>query len=133
VGALASAAVTFGLGRLAQRWRARWLNGPRMRRISAQLQRRGTIAIAAARLLPIGNFSLINMAAGALGTRFRDFMLGNVIGLLPGVLGLSLLGDRLVDTLRRPNPRNVALLLAILIGFLVLMAWLRRRLARRGP
>jgi phospholipase D1/2 len=132
VGTLASAAVTFEIGRLAKWRRMGWLQGPRMRRISVQLRRRGTVAIVAARLLPIGSFSLINVTAGAFGVRFRDFMLGNVIGVLPGVLALTLLADRLGDTLRHPHPRNIALLIALAAVFFLIMAWLRRRLASRA-
>ena len=44
------------------------------------------LAVIAARMLPVGNFALINITAGALGVRFRDYLIGNVIGLLPGVL-----------------------------------------------
>ena len=35
--------------------------------VSRQLRRRGTLAVIAARMLPVGNFSLINMTAGAFG------------------------------------------------------------------
>ena len=99
-GALASAAMTYGLGRIVGRFRPSWLSGPRVSRVRGQLQRRGTIAIVAARLLPVGNFSVINMVAGALGIRFRDFMLGNLVGLLPGILGLTIFADRLGRVLR---------------------------------
>jgi uncharacterized membrane protein YdjX (TVP38/TMEM64 family) len=123
--------VTFGVGRLLRRAPDRWLRGPRMQQLRRQLRRRGVIAIVAARLLPIGNFSIINAAAGAFGVRFRDFVLGNLIGLLPGILALTTLAGRLGDTLRHPRPRNLVLLVAIAAAFVAAMAWLRRRLARR--
>jgi uncharacterized membrane protein YdjX (TVP38/TMEM64 family) len=102
-----------------------------MLQIRRQLRRRGVLAIVAARLLPIGNFSIINAAAGAFRVGFRDFMLGNVIGLLPGVLALTLLAGRLGDTLRHPHPRNLILLFAIVGGFAAVMIGIRRWLARR--
>ncbi len=130
-GALAGATVTYGLGRLMRRGPDRWLRGPRMQQIRRQLRRRGVIAIVAARLLPIGNFSIINAAAGAFRVGFRDFMLGNIIGLLPGVLALTLLAGRLGDALRHPHPRNLLLLFAIVAGFVAVMVGIRRWLARR--
>jgi phosphatidylserine/phosphatidylglycerophosphate/cardiolipin synthase-like enzyme/uncharacterized membrane protein YdjX (TVP38/TMEM64 family) len=130
VGALSGAALTFWIGRLLARTGVRWLAGPRVARIRRQLQRRGLIAIVAARLLPVGNFSLINMVAGALRVRFRDYMLGNILGLLPGILGLTLFADRLGTTLRNPKPRNLVALALVVVAIMALLGWLRRRLER---
>jgi phosphatidylserine/phosphatidylglycerophosphate/cardiolipin synthase-like enzyme/uncharacterized membrane protein YdjX (TVP38/TMEM64 family) len=130
-GVLASAAETYGLGRLAGRFRPGWLRGPRAARLQAQLQRRGTLAVVAARLLPVGNFSLINMTAGALGIPFGAYMLGNALGVLPGVLGLTLFADRLGRTVRHPHAANLLALAAVMVVFFALIAWLRRRIGRR--
>src|SRR5262249_17177861 len=102
VGALSAALLTYGIGRLigGKRVGARWLSGPRTTRIREHLRRRGLTAVITARMLPVGNFSLINLIAGALPIRLRDFMIGNVIGLLPGVLGLALFTGQLGRTLR---------------------------------
>jgi phosphatidylserine/phosphatidylglycerophosphate/cardiolipin synthase-like enzyme/uncharacterized membrane protein YdjX (TVP38/TMEM64 family) len=129
-GALASAAMTYGIGRIIGRHRPSWLSGPRVSRVTRQLQRRGTVAIVAARLLPVGNFSVINMVAGALGIRFRDFMLGNLVGLLPGILGLTIFADRLGRVLRNPAPLNVLAFVAVAAAVVGVFWWLRRRLAR---
>ena len=102
-------------------------------RVSRQLRRRGTLAVIAARLLPVGNFSLINMIAGALGVPFRDYMLGNAIGLLPGVLALTVFADRLGAALRKPHVPNLIVLRPgrrWSIGRIALW-WLKRRIARR--
>jgi len=130
-GVLASAAETYGLGRLVGRFRAGWLRGPRMARLQAQLHRRGTLAVVAARLLPVGNFSLINMTAGALGIPFGSYMLGNALGVLPGVLGLTLFADRLGRTIRHPHAGNLLVLAAVTVGIFVAIGWLKRRLGRR--
>ena len=130
-GVLASAAETYGLGRLVGRFRAGWLRGPRMARLQAQLHRRGTLAVVAARLQPVGNFSLINMTAGALGIPFGSYMLGNALGVLPGVLGLTLFADRLGRTIRHPHAGNLLVLAAVTVGIFVAIGWLKRRLGRR--
>src|SRR5262249_59364545 len=72
VGALSASVTTYGIGRLVGRFRPRWLERPRIKRLGQQLRRRGIVAVIAARMLPVGNFSLINITAGALGVRFRD-------------------------------------------------------------
>ena len=102
-----------------------------MKRVSRQLQRRGILAVIAARMVPVGNFSLINITAGALGVRFRDYLIGNVLGLLPGVLALTVFADRIGATVRHPHPRNLVAL--VIVGGAVAGAlwWLKRRIARR--
>ena len=129
-GTLLSAAVTYWLGRLAGRFRAGWLSGPRLSKFQRQLRQRGLLAIVAARLLPVGNFSLINMAAGAFRVRFGDYMLGNAIGVLPGTLALTLFADRLTSTLRHPRGANVALFAAVALTLAAILSWIRRRLSR---
>ena len=131
-GALTSAATTYGIGRLVGRFRPRWLAGPRAARVRHQLRRRGTLAIIAARILPVGNFSLINIIAGTLGVPFRSYMLGNAIGLLPGVLALTIFADRLGAALRKPQVWNFIVLAVVAIVLFVAMWSLRRRMARRG-
>jgi phosphatidylserine/phosphatidylglycerophosphate/cardiolipin synthase-like enzyme/uncharacterized membrane protein YdjX (TVP38/TMEM64 family) len=131
-GALAGAVTTYGIGRLLGRRNLRWLRGPRLTRVRDQLQRRGLMAIVTARLLPVGNFSIINMVAGALAIRLRDFLLGNLLGLLPGILALTLFANRLRSTLRDPMPRNLLVLAALAVAILAALAGLRRRLRRRA-
>ena len=129
-GTLASAAVTYWIGRLIGHFRADWLRGPRLTRFEKQLRQRGVLAIVAARLLPVGNFSLINMAAGAFGIGFGDYMLGNAIGVLPGILALTLFADRLGSTLRHPRGANLVMLAAVALALVAVLSWIRRRLAR---
>ena len=76
-------------------------------------------------MLPVGNFSLINIIAGALGIPFGDYMLGNAIGLLPGVLALTMFADRLGAALRRPQARNFIVLAVVAVALCVAMWWLQ--------
>jgi phospholipase D1/2 len=130
-GGLSSAAMTYGIGRLIGRFRPAWLQRPRVLRVSRQLRRRGIVAVIAARLLPVGNFSLINITAGAFGVRFRDYMIGNVIGLLPGVLALTLFADRIAATVRNPHAQNLIGLALVAGAIGAVLWWLKRRIARR--
>ena len=100
VSALAAAMLTFGSGRLLGDRGRRWLSGSRLARVRDRLQARGLLAIIGARLMPVGNFSAFNLAAGVLAIRWRDFLIGNIIGLLPAILALTFLAGRL-ETVRR--------------------------------
>ncbi len=130
VGTLASASMTYGFGRLLGRPLVERFLTPRLRYLRGELRRRSFMAIVAARLLPVGNFSLINLLAGALQVRFPSYVVANVIGILPGILGFTLFADRLGDTLRNPDPANVLLLALVLAGILAGLALLRRGLRR---
>jgi phospholipase D1/2 len=100
VSALAAAVLTYGIGRLLGDRGRRWLSGPRLGRVRDQLQSRGLLAIITARLMPIGNFSVFNLAAGMLAIRWRDFLIGNIIGLLPAIVVLTFFAGRLETVLR---------------------------------
>jgi phospholipase D1/2 len=94
-GALASACVGYAVGRLVARRRPRWIEGPRFAPFRARLQRRGVLTMAVSRLVPVGSFTLANVVAGAIGIPFRDYLLGNGLGLLPGLIALTLLSHEL--------------------------------------
>jgi phospholipase D1/2 len=89
VGALAGAALTYGEGHLVKRYRPGWLAGPTALRWRARLERRGVLTMAVVRLVPVGNFSLPNIVAGALPIPFGPYMLGNLLGLVPELLLLN--------------------------------------------
>ena len=103
---------------------------PRMRRFRDELRRRSFAAIFGARLVPVGSFSLINLLAGALGVRFRSYFLGNIFGILPGSLGLTLFADVLHDTLAAPDVANVSILAIVLIAIVGALFVFRRALQR---
>lgn len=132
-GALTSASATYGVGRLLGRPIVeRMLRQPRMRRFRKELQRRSFAAIFGARLIPVGNFSVVNLLAGALEIPFRSYFLGNVFGVLPGILGLTIFADRLHDTLANPGVGNVSALLLILAAIVGTIVLIRRALRRAG-
>ena len=70
-------------------------------------------------------------SAGALGIPFGAYMLGNALGVLPGVLGLTLFADRLGRAVRHPHPANLLVLTGVVAGILAAIAWLKRRIGRR--
>ena len=130
-GSLTSACATYGIGRLLGRPMVeRMLRTPRMRRFRDELRRRGFAAIFSARLAPVGSFSLVNLLAGALEVRFRSYFLGNIFGILPGSLGLTLFADRLHDTLAAPDVANVAILAIVLVAIVGALLLFRRALQK---
>jgi uncharacterized membrane protein YdjX (TVP38/TMEM64 family) len=131
LGMTASALATFGVGHLAGHETIERLSGSRVNKISRHLARRGVLAVIAIRIIPVAPFSIVNLVAGASHIRFRDFLLGTVIGELPGLLGISIFVDQVIDAVRHPGFGSfallVALIAAIVAGTIVLRRWLAER------
>jgi phospholipase D1/2 len=125
-GVMISAAVTFALGRRLDRSLVRRLAGRRLGQVSRFLYQRGTLAMAAVRLVPLAPFAVINVVAGAMGVRAGAFLAGTALGLLPGTLVATLFGDELRRGLHDPHSINVALCAAA-VAALVTAGWLVRR------
>ena len=62
----------------------------------------------------------------------KDFVIGTVLGELPGLLSLALFVDQIYETIRRPGPGSIAML-ALLAGILVLAGWGLRRWLKGVP
>jgi uncharacterized membrane protein YdjX (TVP38/TMEM64 family) len=107
--------------RLAGRWQA----------MDAEMRQGGLFYMFAIRLLPIIPYGLVNFAAGLTSIRFRDYLLGTVLGTVPGVLPFVMLGSSGRQALQTGDMLPLLGSLC-LIGLLVGGAtWYRRR--RQSP
>jgi uncharacterized membrane protein YdjX (TVP38/TMEM64 family) len=134
-GGLLATAANFGVGHLAGRPLLRRLGGPRLARVSRRLARGGVLAVVALRLVPVAPFGVVNVVAGATHVKLGDFLVGSAIGYLPGVVALTVLGDRLAAVWRHPTPASAAALAALgaaLLAGLAVVPRLVRRLGRGG-
>jgi uncharacterized membrane protein YdjX (TVP38/TMEM64 family) len=132
---LVAVAATYALGALAGRRAVRALAGTRLNRVSRWLARRGIPAVAAVRIVPVAPFIVINLVAGAVHIRFRDFLIGSALGMVPGTLAITVFADSLLAAVLRPDWANLAVLGAVtatIVAFaLLLRRWLRGRFRRR--
>ncbi|MGN6085571.1 VTT domain-containing protein [Trinickia sp.] len=130
-GTMLSAAATYGLGVALGRDVVRRLAGTRANRLSERLGERGIVTVIVLRLLPIAPFTIVNLVAGASHIRLRDFMIGSVLGMAPGILLTVTFAHQLVNAIRHPDLGSVATMAAIgsaLVGISVLLQrWLGRR------
>jgi phospholipase D1/2 len=77
------------------------------RLVSRVMQNHGVLTVAAVRMVPIAPYTVVNIAMGATGLRTGAFLAGTFIGLLPGIFVLTMLGDRLREVWRNPEPENL--------------------------
>jgi phosphatidylserine/phosphatidylglycerophosphate/cardiolipin synthase-like enzyme/uncharacterized membrane protein YdjX (TVP38/TMEM64 family) len=129
-GALASASIAYALGGALWRDAIRRLAGRRLNQLSERLGHRGILSTATVRLVPVAPFTVVNLVAGASHVGPRDFLLGTLLGLTPGVLALSLAADRAVAAITDPDATSVAVALLVVILVVAGGALLRRRLQK---
>ena len=128
-GSLLSAAISFWIGTKTDSKAWSKLLNHRVQRLQARLQEQGLLAVAMVRVMPIAPFTAVNLMAGAAKIRWRDFMLGTLTGMLPGILFTVLFVDRATAALQQPTPLTIATLVVtmsvIVAVSLFLQHWLR--------
>ncbi len=127
-GWLASAAMGYGIGRaigqkIMQKLARRWLD-----RLIRPAGTHGFLTVLTLRVFPVAPFTLVNVFVGAWGIRFRDFFLASVIGRIPGIILLALLGVQVESFFRQPGMIAVALLGLTLILIPLAFGRLSKRL-----
>src|SRR5690606_13867806 len=130
-GALTSAAVLYGLGRWLGRDVVRRFAGPRVNRLSRRLASRGLLTVVFVRVVPVAPFSVVNLVAGASAIGLRDYLVGTLLGMAPGIALIALFVDRVNATLREPALEALWTLGAIAALFLLVIWVLRRFIALR--
>jgi phospholipase D1/2 len=90
-GSLLSATVGHLVGSSFGTLTVRLLGERRMGQLRERVQRHGLWSTLVARALPVGNFTVVNLLAGALGVRRGTFLIGSALGMLPGFVVMTLL------------------------------------------
>jgi uncharacterized membrane protein YdjX (TVP38/TMEM64 family) len=136
VGSMSSAMAGYGVGRWLGRDRIRRLAGRMGGRVSRFLGRRGFATFALVRLVPVAPFAVVNVVAGASGVGAGAFAAGTLVGLLPGILGLTVLGRQAASWVRQPSWTGFVLLvltLLVVLGAMRLAGERARRATERPP
>ncbi len=129
IGSLASASAGFGIGRAVWRDAVRWLTGPRLDRLSKKLSRHGLVTVAAVRMVPIAPFTVVNLVAGSSHLRFRDFFLGTLVAMAPGLLAMTIVADRVATAVERPSTWTIAVAVGLLLLLVLAGRWVKLKLA----
>ncbi len=130
IGAELGAAAGFALGRVLGGRTVRRLAGSRVQRISLMLARRGILSVATIRLMPVAPFTVVNLVMGASHVKTRDFLIGNLLGLVPGIIALNLFGSQLVAAIKSPDVSHILILVGVVAGAMLVL-WLLRRALRQ--
>lgn len=129
VGSLLAGTVSFGLGHHFGKPLVRKIIGERLDTIIASLHGRGIGSMIVIRLLPIAPFGLINLVAGVSGLRFRVFMIGSAIGMLPGLVAVVLATNHFQKAIKNPEWHNWLIFFLLLGAIMGLFVWAKKRFA----
>jgi uncharacterized membrane protein YdjX (TVP38/TMEM64 family) len=115
IGTLASAVLSYSLGAWLGRAAVRRLLGGRLLKVRNAVARRGTISIAAIRMVPVAPFTVVNLTAGATNIGFVPFVVGTVLGMAPGFIILSALGQSLYRLVSEPTFATLAAVVGVIL------------------
>lgn len=130
-GSLLSAGLTYQAGRKGSRRWLRGLMGPRIEKVSRRLGKQGVLSVMILRLVPVAPFTFVNLVAGATHIRFRDFLIGTVLGMTPGIVIMTALGDRLRQLWQDPSWIQIGLLGAVVVFWFAVSLAVQRAVSRR--
>jgi phospholipase D1/2 len=131
-GCLASASTGFAIGRSMGLRRITQLGGERISRVTRTLNRNGTLAVFLVRKIP-APFTLVNIIVGASTIRFRDFIVGTVLGMSAFVVGLAGFGYQVTNALRNPSPGTLIGAALFVVVPLTLAVLINRTFSRLRP
>ncbi|MFA6265851.1 MAG: VTT domain-containing protein [Pseudolabrys sp.] len=130
VGSLASALVTYSIGAAIGKKTMRDLLGPRLNRVRQRIASRGVVAVAAIRLVPVAPFAIVNLAAGASAIPVFDYMAGTALGMLPGMIMISAVGNQFARILTSPTPYDIAVLAVAVLAWVSLSIGVQAAVSR---
>jgi phospholipase D1/2 len=118
VGSALSAALNYGMGVWIGRDTVRNLLGARINGLSRRIAKRGILAVMVVRVLPVAPFTIVNVVAGASHIGLRDFLIGTVLGMAPGIILTVTFAHHLAEAARRPTV--VAVAVVALVGLVLI-------------
>ncbi len=114
-GCLAGAMLGYALGRRFSLTTPGTRNRP-LCWLHARLRQRGLPAMVLLRLFPLLPFTAVNLTAGAMQVPWRDYALGTLLGMLPTVIGVSVLFSGLRAANSAESALSVGVAAAALAG-----------------
>ena len=129
VGCLAGAAITYAIGLLLGQGLVQQIAGKKWQRLEKKIGQSGIVAVAALRLLPVAPFTVVNVVSGAFKVPVRDYTIGSVLGLAPGILVTNLFAHQLENAIRNPGPGTIVILAALIVITGLGAVWFKRKFA----
>ncbi|MEI2415926.1 VTT domain-containing protein [Orrella sp. JC864] len=131
-GTLLAAWANFGAGAALGPQRLRQYAGRRIDAFSQHVARRGVRAVMAVRLVPVAPFLVINLVAGASHIKLRDYLLGTLLGMAPGIVVKVVFADQMAQAARESDTLSLRWLALGVLALVLVFFLVRRRRAGGG-
>lgn len=125
-GILLAALVFYFWGRRVDEKTLRRWAGKRYDRLAKMLRKTGFMAIATLGLLPVAPFAIEMVAAGAARVRLRDLLPGVAVAHLPGMLGMTVLGDQIMAAVTEGREVSRVAIVAVVAALAAIAVFTRR-------
>jgi uncharacterized membrane protein YdjX (TVP38/TMEM64 family) len=127
VGSVLGALVTYFIGYWIGNETYRRVTGSRFDAIAKALREKGLVAVITTHLLPVGPFTFVNLAAGVVRVAAWQFILGCIIGMLPGIALTTLFEHQMEKLFHEPGLMTGGLLALSALLILGFALWARRQ------
>ena len=126
IGTGASALATYGVGAAIGQERLVRLGGAKIEALSKKAARKGLRSVIAIRLVPIAPFAVINAILGASHVSLRDYFVGTLIGMTPGIILKVVFADQLAEAAAGSDEGSLMTLAAAAVALIVIAVLARR-------
>lgn len=132
-GATLGAGAAFLAGRRLSRPSVEAIAGPNLRRLDRHLADRGLLSVLVLRLVPLIPFNAFNYAASATAVPLRAYLLGTLVGIVPGSIAVTAAGAGLGDPTSPGFLAALAALAALTLAGGIAARRMRRREGAAAP
>lgn len=122
LGALIGGSISFFISRILGQSFVEKLENDKLKNIQNLLKDNGFLMILLLRLIPLFPFDLISYGAGLTKISYKDFVLGTLIGTIPGILVFVNLGAQWISF----NKESIYLSVSLLILFIIVSLFLKK-------
>jgi phospholipase D1/2 len=127
-GCFLGAVVTYAIGYFLGRDFIQQIIGSKWQRVEQKIGQAGIIAVATMRLLPVAPFTVVNVISGAFQVPLRDYVIGSLLGLAPGIVVINLFAHQVESAIRNPGMGSYTILITLVAISVLGTLWLRRKL-----
>lgn len=101
---------------------------PKIKEYETRLEKRGLITVAVLRLIPLFPFNVLNFVLGVTKIKFKDYLIGSFVGMIPGAFVFVSLGG----SLSALDPMNITLSILGIFALIYLGKWYERKYERKS-